>query len=354
MPGEELVLKQSQIFVLVEIGEYQSIDFSVKTFKTTGGIQELLWESKAHFIKPSAWNGMINIKTYFNTRLCKIQSSYHLLRLTSTFLFLASELEHCFDRWKQRNLTFCGISSKTLVALIASLLDVKDPTLQINRQKHSELSEVWAKYPKIVVTEEAIELFLEMMISALLENIDDDPSLDIYVGLTAYPHRSIVPYELVSVVYDFLLCSLRERVSIEPSDFRLEMSSLRLPGAQHELADGGLAVASSSKGQVTYLSLLETLSPYSHSMHRRVVLPGWLQQEDRRYTYMTGGEINQFDLRMSIVQIGDYQEEPFPDANSTENFSWMLSADDDYLQLYLAPYLTMNASLDIRSCIDTI
>jgi hypothetical protein len=147
IPGKELVLKESQSRVLVEIGEKSSVDFSVKTFKATGGIQELLWESKAHFIKPSAWDGMINIKTYFNTRLRKLQPSYRLLRLTNTFLFLASEFEHCFDWWKQENLTLCGISSARLVALIASFLDIKDPTLQINLQKHSEVSEVWAKYP---------------------------------------------------------------------------------------------------------------------------------------------------------------------------------------------------------------
>jgi hypothetical protein len=98
MPCEELVLKQFQSCVLVDIGEYGSTDFSVKTFKATGGIQELLWESKTRLIKPSAWNGMINIKTYFNTRLRKIQSSYRLLCLTSTFLSLASEIEHCFVR----------------------------------------------------------------------------------------------------------------------------------------------------------------------------------------------------------------------------------------------------------------
>ena len=190
------------------------------------------------------------------------------------------------------------------------------------------------------------------MISALLKNIDDDPTLDIYVELTAYPHRQIAPYELVTIVYDFLLGSLIVRELNEIPGSRLELSLLSLLGAQHEHADSGLAVASSSKGQVTYLSLLETLSPYPQNMYRRVVLPGWLQQKDRRYNYITGRELNQFDLRKSMVQSDDYQENPFPDVNSTENFSWMLSADDDYLQLYLAPYLTMNASLDIRSCMN--
>ena len=179
------------------------------------------------------------------------------------------------------------------------------------------------------------------MISALLKNIDDDPTLDIYVELTAYPHRQIAPYELVTIVYDFLLGSLIVRELNEIPGSRLELSLLSLLGAQHEQADSGLAVASSSKGQVTHLDLLETLSPYPQNMYRRVVLPGWLQQGDRRYNYITGRELNQFDLRKSMVQSDDYQENPFPDVNSTENFSWMLSADDDYLQLYLAPYLTM-------------
>jgi hypothetical protein len=193
-----------------------------------------------------------------------------------------------------------------------------------------------------------------MMISALLENVDDDPSLEIYVDLTAFPNRHIAPYSLVPIVYDFLLGSEKESTPINLSDFGLETSLLSLLGAQHEQADGGLAVALPSKGQVTYLSILETHSLHPHNMHRRVVLPGWFQYEDRRYSYMTGGEMNQFDLQMSMVQIGDYSEEPFPDVNSSENFSWILSVDDDYLQLYLAPHLKMNASLDVRSCMHAI
>lgn len=138
--GQQLVLKQSESHVLVEIDEYGSTTFGVRTFKTFQGIHELLWESQSAVIQPVPWTGMMKIKTYFNTRLQKLRTSYHLPYLSHvlvTFLVLASNLEQIYQQYCAKNrfpLTWQFQSRRRLISLIAMYFDIEDPWSQINRQ----------------------------------------------------------------------------------------------------------------------------------------------------------------------------------------------------------------------------
>lgn len=354
MPDEQLVLKQVKSNVLVEIGHYETTTFSIKTFKTSQGILELLWASQSTLTRPVAWGGMMRIKTYFNTRLQKIQSSYRILRLASTLLFLASETDNCFNPIKSSTFMLAGLTSSNLISLVAMYFDIKDPANQIGLQKPTELREIWNRYPRIAA-EAASELFGEIVVSAYLENVHDQVDPEIYVECGHSPIYQVVPSELVLLICDFLLIgpgpeTERNRLLDGAFDGSLEGGLDNLLGARFTNAASGSTVASSNKGQVTYLRLLETLEFHPRYMHRKIALPGWLQFEEQRYPFMTGVEDrgNEFDLRFDEVQTNDYSDQPFESKILEDNPRWMLSADDEHLQIYLAPYRDRNVSLEVR------
>jgi hypothetical protein len=158
--AQQLVLQQSKSRVLVELEEYGAETFSVRTFKTFQGIHELLWESQSTAVKPVPWNGMIKIKTYFNTRLQKLQTSYPLpchSHILVTFLFLASTLEEVLYQairktapdspilgFAMHGLPLASLfaARSRLISLIAMYFDIEEPWAQIDSHDRYVRAEV--------------------------------------------------------------------------------------------------------------------------------------------------------------------------------------------------------------------
>lgn len=189
------------------------------------------------------------------------------------------------------------------------------------------------------------------MISAYIENVHhaSDPEVYVYGGWI-YNRSSLTLNCHNDYLTRFLIGDLRRSYarSINPLSEREVLSFLGV----HQL--GGSIVASSSKGQTTYLSLLETLQLDQCSVHSLTVCAGWLQYEGQGYSRILGSGPHELALHTSKILADDFSHKPYEQQPSAENFSWMMSLDDDMIQCYFVPYVGRTISMNIGSTREAI
>jgi len=390
--GQRLVLEQSKSRILVEICEKSAKAFNVRTFKSSQGIQELLWASESAILKPVLWSGVMRIKTYFNMRLATLQTSYSLSHseLTGTFMHLALNrlsVAHYAHRWdaillnkdRQRvrqsdEITlerdqFWAMYSDTpipsnqvdkpdkLGRLLSMYFDIPNPSDEAYYPNISELHKFWANHPSEAM-EDAIQLFLQIWLSSFIENVHYYPDPEVYIEVHHYfdAHPALRSYIYHYIRFPNAVDVLIIHAASDTEKFPdLERKILAFLGTEHSQAYARSSVASSSKGQTCYLSFLETLSIDPKNLLYQRVYPGWLQYEGQRYSYLSGESINHdLDLNKSNVSPHDISQTLFKQPSSEESFKWMVSIDDAHLLIYLQPYISDNASLDVRLSLEAL
>ncbi|KAF3390143.1 hypothetical protein DPV78_011649 [Talaromyces pinophilus] len=100
---------------------------------------------------------------------------------------------------------------------------------------------------------------------------------------------------------------------------------------------GGLGLATSDRGQVAYLSVLESLTIKPQCMYKWQVFLGWLQYEGETYAYISGtGRSHLADiLNFREVSTRDYSSDRLhmKPVSETHNL-WMHSVEDNHLLVY--------------------
>ena len=367
--GEQLVLKQPRSRVLVEIGELDATDFEVRTYRKFNGIEELLWESRSmtasittknknSAITAKSWVGMMKIKTYFNIKLRKMQTRYRIFRLPNTLLFLASKVDEYFPKCQRPEAPSVGpsISSNSIVSLIGNYFDIDKPWAEIEKQDEGEEMHFWSKYTSTDAADKIAELFVEILISSLIENVHHDANPDVYLdingtnindGVDIRSNRalSISFHNFLTLGADWTrLKGVDRPTQYRESNFYLDIVTLLVGSSGQDAYKVSTSDAYSAKGQVLYASILDTLLIHPPTV---IILPGWLQYEGQRYTYLLGGSGELF--QQSKVTKSDFNETPFDFATRPDTYKWMITVGDAEIMAYLDLYNDQSASTNISS-----
>ena len=352
LQGKSLILKQCRSNVLVEIGNAEGKGFVVRTFKSMGSIDKMLWECRLslEYAKRNGWCGMAKIKTFFNTRLRNLQSLYRLYHIKDSLLLLAWKITdriHDPSPWATRPFQ----SSQTLVMLVAKYFDVDNPFEKLRLLDRSGLEDTWLRlgYQR---AELAAELYLEVLISSLIENVhlQDDP--DVFVETLSVRSYCTIPTDLLRPVTEFLLGQLPASSTIALRHPDAEEALLSLLGLDYLPPGDSQALAKSARGQVAYLSVLETLTINSRCMYQWRVFPGQLEYEGETYAYISGVGTNRLEdfRKVSENPADNYSSTPFRAEQISKSYDlWMCSTEDNHLVVYWVPNPEQNPYLDIRS-----
>jgi hypothetical protein len=248
-----------------------------------------------------------------------------------------------------------------------------EPRLTSTVSLSNTISHLWKNYNRNLTETTVVALFLEIVVSAAIENVHYSSDPEVWVRCTGYfDYPSDYPRFPSSNFFDQLemeLSAFLRSEAVEPSrDYIRDITTLVVDLGIDSLAEKALRllglivtqprasdiVAFSSNGQVAYFTLLESLYADRHSLYAFTVLPGWLQYEGQRYPRISGAGPHYLGLEDSKVSADDFSDGQFEQRSPAENSSWMLSVDDDILQCYLLPYVGRTISMKIRSTMRAI
>ena len=350
-----LMLKQAKSSVLVEIGyPASSTDFSVQTFSAVDGIQKLLWEARstAGFTALSPWSGMVRIKTFFNACLRNLRSDYKLRHVEDCLLFFSSVFTDRILAGKS-SYTSPFPSSTKVTKLLARYFDIPDPFGRLERLRRLEFQKICSLFGRDrlrLIT----RLYMSILVSSMIEDTHSEEELEIFVETNSDLHkelfRSLDEYRILDPLIDFLTGTLPLGGPIIVSHDDAEQALGLMLGDEHTPRT---SIASTSKGQVAYLSTLETLNPVKRCMYQRRLFPGSLQYEGQHYAHIRGNGIpHPTLLEGRWAAAAEYSSDPTTLVELPHGQTqWFITIGDSFLEAYFVPRKELIISLDFRSAL---
>ena len=345
--SDVVVLHQPKSKVRVLIDPSSSWVFKVKTFKGIKHLQSLLWESPASaLVKPRKWSGMVRPKEYFCLKLRKIEARWHLYNLFEILLFLSRDLVDCLqlsDNMKSRIQVFP--SSSEIIHMISTIF---------NREKF-DLSNIRGEEMRAMLrdssairgaAQEIADLFYGLLLLSLIENMHWEKDPDIFIDSAFDLHcdqnfcEDIKNYfHLHQVGRPVLNASLRD----------LRYSTLGMLGSDQSIkvlfAGEESRLISSAKGQVAYLSFLETLSTKARQVVGLRVFAGRLTYENEQAQYAIAEDNNHLPPPQYTPE--DFSMRPLSDPKPTQSDGmWLCSHIEDHLSIYYVPSTDLNYSIN--------
>jgi hypothetical protein len=350
--GLELFKPHSSKFI-VEIGEFDSKAFHVRTFHEVGKLDQLLWESRSMNFKSPPWAGMVKVKVLFQHRLRDLQTRHDLFHVIDALLVLARELTSKFcitheslKAWTPRPFP----ESDRIIDIIADLFDVEKVISHVRGLETSQVIAVWNRKKSFALV--VAELFLDILILSCFAAHESEGFENLHVSTEKVEMEA--KREIVMQITAFLRNERSLVRPIEVSLSQLHKGVLSLAGAFQECLDGSLPLISSKRGQVVYFSLLETMTLMPNCPLQCRVYQGRLQYDGQYYDYATG-EPSELPGVLETSLQAESTTTPVPyreqGSNSSGEGHWFGSTGDNYIKFYLAPDLDRNFSMDPRSFI---
>lgn len=344
-----LVLQHSQSKVLIEIsGDCTPNDVTVQTFKKIGNFDKLLGDSKIFFKSRPMWSGMVNVQSFFRSRVHDLQTYHGLYHVLDSLKVLIRDLSSRFQtsisplpQWTSKLFPEPEVLFK-----VFSRIFYDDHAVQqrLSPPETHDIQRIWSRFERNEV-DRVSRLFLDFLMVSLYENVCVDDDIDLYLDM-----------KWIGWMNPKSAQSLLNKVSSHLIG-QLQLSGLLL--ITPELIDkqmlGMIAVdiekplIVSKRGQVAYLAFIETMDLNRPCTNTRRVFPGSLLYEGQKYAYAVSEDNTELSdtFNVSGVNEEDFSFTPFEVKGFTEAEStWLGTVEDNYLKFYYVP--DMKTSLSIN------